>query len=131
MPRVAVISLGILGVKLPNAENAVLDIAKLRDYCLNPNHLEGKHKARIFSEKLGITRNDAELLRRAILEGVLLAEAVEQAPTVFGRRFVVDLVVSKGEGIVLSTALVRTAWIIREGEDFPRLTTCFCPQRSL
>ena len=47
-------------MKLPNAENAVVDIAKLRDYCLDPNHPEGKHKARIFMEKLGITKKDAE-----------------------------------------------------------------------
>ena len=118
-------------MRLPNAENAVLDIEKLRDYCLNPNHPEGKHKARVFFDKLGIRQNDAEDLRNAILEGVLVAEAVEQKQSSFGRRFVVDLVISRGEGVVLSSALVRTAWIIREGEDFPRLTTCFCPQRSL
>ena len=118
-------------MQLPNAENAIVDIAKLRDYCLNPNHPEGKHKARVFLDKLGIKRDDAERLRQAILEGVLLAEAREQEPTMFGRRFMVDLSISRAEGIVLSTALVRTAWIIRQGEDFPRLTTCFCPQRSL
>ena len=114
-------------MRLPNAENAVLDIAKLRDYCLNPNHPEGKHKARVFLAKLGIRQNNAEDLRNAILEGVLLAEAIEQAPSAFGRRFVVDLAVSRSEGVILATAIVRTAWIIREGEDFPRLTTCFCP----
>jgi len=27
-------------MKLPNAENAVVDIEKLRDYCLNVNHEE-------------------------------------------------------------------------------------------
>lgn len=117
-------------MRLPGAEHAVVDIAKLRDYCLNPEHPEGKHKARVFLEKLGITRNDAEQLRQAILEGVLLAEAVEQAPTPFGRRFVLDLLISRGEGIVLSTAVVRTAWIIRHEEDFPRLTTCFCPSKE-
>ncbi len=47
-------------MKLPNAENAVIDIKKLRDYCLNPNHPEGKHKARVFLEKLDIGRDDAE-----------------------------------------------------------------------
>ena len=118
-------------MRLPNAENAFVDIAKLRDYCLNPEHPEGKHKARVFLAKLGITKDDAEGLRQAILEGVLLADAIEQAPTSYGRRFAVDLLISKGEGIVLSQAVVRTAWIIREGEDFPRLTTCYCPQRSL
>jgi hypothetical protein len=58
-------------MKLPNAANAVVDIAKLRDYCLNPNHPKGKHKARAFLDKLGLERNDAELLRKSILEAIL------------------------------------------------------------
>lgn len=62
-------------MKLPNAENAVVDIEKLRDYCLNPNHEEGKHKARRFKEKLGIDSSDAERLRGAILDAILKAEA--------------------------------------------------------
>ena len=119
-------------MRLPNAQNAVVDIAKLRDYCLNPAHPKGKHKARTFLEKLGFTQSDAERLRQLILAGILLPDvvAIEQEPTPFGRRFVVDLEIQRGEGIVLSRAHVRTAWIIRHEEDFPRLTTCFCPQRS-
>ncbi len=67
-------------MKLPNAENAVVDISKLRDYCLNPNHPEGKHKARAFLGKLGFEKNDAELLRHSILEAVLKTDAIEQEP---------------------------------------------------
>jgi hypothetical protein len=118
-------------MKLPNAENAVIDIAKLRDYSLNPNHPEGKHKARAFLEKLGIGRDDAELLSKLILEAILTAEAREQNRTPYGRRFVVDFEVERGVGIILYKAAVRTAWIIRNDEDFPRLTTCFNPRRSL
>jgi hypothetical protein len=117
-------------MKLPDAERAFVDIAKLRDYCLNPNHPEGKHKARVFLEKLGLTKNDAVRLRTAILEAILEADATEQRPTGYGRRFVVDFELSVPEGkFILSTALVRTAWIIRNDEDFPRLTTCFNPRR--
>ena len=118
-------------MKLPNGENAVVDIAKLRDYCLNPNHPEGKHKARRFKEKLGFEMNDAERLRQAILEAILTVDATERRPTPYGRRFTVDFSLSVPEGkYILSTALVRTAWIIRNEEDFPRLTTCFTPGRS-
>ena len=88
-------------MKLPNAENAVVDIAKLRDYCLNPNHPEGKHKARIFRERLGIVREDAEQLRQAILEAILTAETIEQEPTEYGRRFIVDFQVSRPEGQII------------------------------
>ncbi len=117
-------------MKLPNAENAFIDIAKLRDYSLNPNHPEGKHKARAFLEKLGIGRDDAEQLRQSILEAILTAEATEQKSTAYGRRFVVDFLLERGQGVIRFKAVVRTAWIIRNDQDFPRLTTCFNPRRS-
>jgi len=116
-------------MELPNAENAVIDIAKLRDYSLNPHHAEGKHKARVFQEKLGYGREDAELLRQLILQAILTEEATEQEPTEYGRRFVVEFGIER-EGIIQYKAAVRTAWIIRTDEDFPRLTTCFNPYRS-
>ena|SRR5437763_5098864 len=87
-------------MKLPNAENAVVDIEKLRNYSLNPNHPEGKHKARTFWDRLGLRRSDAELLRQLILEGVLKAEAIEQTPTAYGRRFRVDFQVQRGQGVI-------------------------------
>jgi hypothetical protein len=54
---------------IPNAERAVVDIRKLRDYCLNPLHDDGKHKARLFTA-VGITANDAETLRDVLLQVV-------------------------------------------------------------
>ncbi|BBO18644.1 adhesin/hemolysin precursor [Candidatus Brocadia pituitae] len=54
-------------MKIPNADRAVLDIRKLRDYCLNLFHDEGKHKARLLEGALGITANDAEQVRNFIL----------------------------------------------------------------
>ena len=40
---------------VPNAHRATVDIRKLREYCLNPNHDDGKHKAYFFDSILGIT----------------------------------------------------------------------------
>jgi hypothetical protein len=37
-------------MKLPNSEKAIVDIAKLRDYSLNPEHESGGHKARVFAK---------------------------------------------------------------------------------
>jgi len=53
---------------IPNPQNAVVDIRKLRDYCLNPEHDDGKHKARLFSSILGMTPDNAEELRQILLE---------------------------------------------------------------
>ncbi len=50
-------------MKLPNRDRAVVDLAKLRDYCLSEVHPRGKHKARVFRVALGLTTQDAEELR--------------------------------------------------------------------
>jgi|GEM_PF-2721604 len=34
-------------MKLPHGAHAVVDIARLRDYCLSPDHPRGRHKARL------------------------------------------------------------------------------------
>jgi hypothetical protein len=44
---------------VPHSENAVVDIRKLRDYCLSPTHDDGKHKARLFLSILKMTAADA------------------------------------------------------------------------
>ncbi|HYG08441.1 MAG TPA: hypothetical protein VD835_00575 [Pyrinomonadaceae bacterium] len=116
-------------MKLPNAERAVVDIEKLRDYSLNPHHPKGKHKARVFLEKLGLKADDAERLRKFILEAILTTEAIVQAPTKYGRRYIVDFQLGQGEGFAATLVTIRSAWIIRNDEDFPRLTTCFIPHR--
>jgi hypothetical protein len=60
---------------IPNAEKAVIDIRKLCDYCLNPEHNDGKHKARIFLSTLGMTADHAKELRQILLEVVQAHEA--------------------------------------------------------
>lgn len=62
-------------MKIPNAERAIVDIRKLRDYCLNFEHNDGKHEARLFAALLSINSNDAEELRNALLEVVKTQDA--------------------------------------------------------
>jgi hypothetical protein len=54
-------------MKLPNADLAFVDIAKLRDYCLSSSHPLGKHKAKVFASALGLTSDDAPLLQTTLL----------------------------------------------------------------
>jgi hypothetical protein len=49
----------------------MVDIAKLRDYCLNLNHEDGKHKARVFASALGLRQGDADWLRDRLLEAAV------------------------------------------------------------
>ena len=63
-------------MKLPNAEQAIVEIAKLRNYSLDATHEEGQHKARVFASALGIGADDAEWLRARLFEAALLCECV-------------------------------------------------------
>jgi hypothetical protein len=58
-------------MKLPGGADAVVDIAKLRDYCLSPVHPRGRHKARVFAAVLGLTQADADFLREELLSAAM------------------------------------------------------------
>lgn len=64
-------------MKLPNAEAAFIDMKKLRDYTLNPNHIRGKHKARLFASILGLTVENDEELKVILLTAIQQYEAGE------------------------------------------------------
>jgi Domain of unknown function (DUF6883) len=112
-------------MKLPHADHAIIDIAKLRDYSLNPLHPEGKHKARVFASLLGFTAADAETLRNIILNAILIEEAIEGVTDEHGQRFVVDFATEGLRGIVT----IRTVWIIDRGETVPRLVSCYVKRK--
>ena len=106
---------------LPHLENAEIDVAKLRDYCLSANHPRGRHKARLFHSALGVTAEHSEWLRRALLAALPHHEAERQEMDQFGERWRVDL------GLTRQTrhAVVRTIWMIRTGETAARLVSCW------
>lgn len=108
-------------MKLPNAERAFVDIAKLRDYSLDPVHPEGKHKARVFAAALGLTRNDAPWLCEQLLSVARTVECSPGRKTIHGQRYVLDFTLARGD----KSARVRSAWNVRPDEDFPRLITCY------
>jgi len=108
-------------VKLPNGERAVIPMAKLRGYCLNPEHAEGRHKARVFASALGMTADDAEELQVALLAAARNDEAVAGEQDQYGQRYTIDFVLSRAG----RTATLRSGWIIRNSEDFARLTSCY------
>ncbi len=106
---------------IPNAENAVVDIHKLRDYCLNPEHDEGKHKARLFSSILGVTADNAEELRQILLEIIKTYEAQLGRRDEFGQRYILDFNLEWQN----KSGIIRSGWLIEHGSDIPRLTTCY------
>lgn len=108
-------------MKLPNAENAVVAIEKLRDYSLNLEHDEGKHKARVLRSALGFTQADAGRLRQMVLGAARAGEATWGKTMPYGQMYVLDF---NAQGLH-AVVTIRTAWIIMAGTDFLRLVTCY------
>lgn len=109
-------------MKLPNAAGAVVDIEKLRDYCLSAQHPEGRHKARVFLSALGISAMDAGKLRDILLSAAATNDEVSMnVADEYGRRYSLDIPIVFGS----RKALIRSAWIIKTNENFPRLVSCY------
>lgn len=108
-------------MKIPNAKCAVVDIRKLRDYCLNPQYSVGKHKARLFASALHMAANDAEELRNLLLQAVKTHDAQFGRHDTYGQRYIVDFMVTWHK----RKAMIRSAWIIEHDSNAPRLTSCY------
>ena len=105
---------------LPNAAQAELG-DKLERYCLNPFHLKGKDKAALFRKRIGITLDNKHVLEKALLDSARSGEAVlkrtDQHGAYYNTRFLMQT--TAGRSWVLG------CWIVRCGEDFPRLTNTY------
>ena len=108
-------------MKLPNFRKAVVDSRKLKDYCLNPHHPVGKHKARVFKSALGFQQEDAETLKEQIIDSLLQAEAEKKHEDQFGVRYAVEFPVSNKE----RKATIVTIWMVPNNNDKPYLITCY------
>ena len=110
---------------LPNPERAVVDSRKLVEYCLSPTHPVGRHKAAVFRAALGLTAADSVVLRASLLAAAVTAEAVPGRSDEHGERYETAFEMTTPVG----RATIRAAWMVRAGEDYPRLTTCYVQPR--
>jgi hypothetical protein len=108
-------------VLLPHADHAFIDPRNLAEYCLSPEHPVGGHKAILFERVLGITAQDAAVLHEILIHVAAHASASAGRLDEFGQRYIIDFMLHTEVG----AASIRSAWILRPTEDFPRLTTCF------
>jgi hypothetical protein len=97
------------------------DLAKLRDYCLSESHPRGRHKARLFRSRLGLTFEHAETLRRALLDAARERDVRPAESDRYGQRYVLDFPMTTAAG----QATIRSIWIVLADEDVLRLVTCF------
>ena len=106
-------------MKLPGAEHAICDAAKVQDYLLSREHPVGRSKARFFAS-LGFTRAIWPTLQSALLKLGRDGDAEVAAASVFGQKYEIRGIIQGPSG---ETALVVTVWIILTGETLPRFVT--------
>jgi hypothetical protein len=95
-------------VPLPNPDNALVGVKKIRDYLLSSTHPIGRFKAAFFAA--------------LVLELARVGVVTPGMPGAFGRKLEVSgrLVGPNGR-----SAFITTVWIVRTGEDFARFVTAF------
>lgn len=107
-------------MKIPGADRAVLDSAKVLKYLLSREHPVGSAKARFFSQ-LGFDQSNWTILRDALYSFAGL-EAELGATTKFGQKYVVHGTITGPSGRVAGIVVV---WIVLKAEDFPRFVTAY------
>jgi hypothetical protein len=106
---------------LPNAEHAIVDETKVRDYLLSSEHPVGRFKARVF-RAAGYERDNWQRLRDDLLALARSVDVTLTATDEFGRRFVGTGALTAPNGSPLP---VTAVWLIPSGADSPRLITAY------
>jgi hypothetical protein len=108
-------------MKLPHHENAVVASEKLTHYLLSPSHPVGQSKARFFRAH-GFTGENWAVLEAGLLALARSEEVAETEVTPHGTKYVLigSVPAPAGGGVLL-----RTVWIIDQGQDVPRFVTAY------
>ncbi len=108
-------------MKLPGGARAIIPEGKLRDSCLSQTHPRGRNKARVFRRALGVTADDPYPLDVLIKQSAVEGDAVAFRHDAYGTYYRVELEI---DGLQQRERL-RTLWIIRRGDDVPRLVSAY------
>lgn len=104
---------------LPNANQAFIDPHKITEYLLNHAHPRGGPKA-VFLERFGFSVAHWEQLQDALLAHAATNPVDRTNMTDFGAIYQILGPLRSPDGRNPSVLVV---WVIRIGEDFPRLVT--------
>ena len=100
-------------MRLPNAEHAIIQDSKIDRYLLSKTHPEGAPKAKFF-EGFGFTRDDLDILRRALLDHAAGGIVVATKTTLFGTIYEVNGRIESPDG---ANPWLRVIWMIDEGAE--------------
>ena len=108
-------------MKIPNADNAIIEPAKIVDYLLDVDHPHGGSKACLLLS-LGYSSADWQQLEADLRRMHLIEHFVAINQTVWGVRYEIVAPITGPSG---DTVLFRSVWQIDLGSDAPRLITMY------
>ena len=108
-------------MRLPNADRAVIEPAKLRDYLLSPTHSVGRFKATLFAV-LGYTQEEWRRLEADLRSQHLTKEAQLVATSRYGQKYEIRAALIGPAG---RSAQVVSSWVVLAGDDVPRFVTAY------
>jgi hypothetical protein len=108
-------------MKLPNAELAVVEEAKIVEYLLNSMHPWGASKARFFS-RFGFRADAWQVMAVALREHGQQNDVVKVRDTGFGPRYEVEGELNAPDG---RRPRIRSVWQVDVGNLAPRLITAY------
>jgi hypothetical protein len=106
---------------IPNSDNAVISIEKLRDYLLNSEHRRGGHKAKLLLA-FGYRTDNPERLDQDLRAQHLTAECHEIKQSPWGTRYEIRSPLATPNG---RTIMMESIWQIDTGTDVPRFITMY------
>ena len=108
-------------MQLPNKENAIIPIAKIKDYLLSDTHPSGKSKSKFF-RMFGFNETNIPLLEQFLLKIAQSYEVKKVELSPHGKKYTID---GKLYAPVGKNVSVRTIWIIENNKDRPRFVTAY------
>jgi hypothetical protein len=115
----------VTGVRLPNAERAVVSEHKVVAYLLSEAHPDGRGKARFFLGH-GFTIANWKALAEALCRHAAESPVLLREETPFGVRYVLEGIMHAPDG---RTPGVRAVWFIDGAGGDPRLVTAYPAKR--
>ena len=112
-------------MRLPNAEQACVDRAKVVDYLLSTEHEKGRDKAEFFL-RFGFSEERWEDLADALRVHGASHEAVMEREDEFGVRYSVDGMLESPDK---RNPGVKSVWMIDKGSSNPRLISAYPARR--
>ena len=106
-------------MRLPNAQQAHVDSAKITDYLLSASHPDGREKAKYFSS-FGFHPEQWQSLSEALRVHGATHEVVEKEQGIYGIKYIVEGSLETPDG---RNPYVRTVWQIDRESDHPRFIT--------